>query len=58
MARSQERRDAYKNLASKPQGKRPVGRPRRRWKANIELDLKEIRWDGLDWIDLAQDRDN
>ena len=58
VARSQERREAYKNLVSKPQGKRPVGRPRRRWKANIELDLKEIRWDGLDWIDLAQDRDN
>jgi hypothetical protein len=41
----------------KPEGKRPVGRPRRRWVDNIKMDLREIGWGGLDWIDLAQDRD-
>jgi hypothetical protein len=40
----------------KPDGKRPLGRPRRRWVDNIKMDLKEIGWDGMDWIDLAQDR--
>jgi hypothetical protein len=41
----------------KPERKRPLGRPRRRWVNNIKMDLKDIRWDGMDWIDLAQDRD-
>jgi hypothetical protein len=41
----------------KPERKRPLGRPRRRWVDNIKIDMKEIRWDGVDWIDLAQDRD-
>jgi hypothetical protein len=41
----------------KPEGKRPLGRPRRRWVDNIKMDLTEIGWDGIDWIDLAQDRD-
>jgi hypothetical protein len=41
----------------KPKGKRPLGRPRRRWVDNIKIDLRVIEWDGLDWIDLAQDRD-
>ncbi|PNF32262.1 hypothetical protein B7P43_G17612 [Cryptotermes secundus] len=41
----------------KPEGKRPQGRPRRRWVDNIGMDLREIGWDGMDWIDLAQDRD-
>jgi hypothetical protein len=41
----------------KPEGKRPLGRPRRRWADNIEIDLREIEWDDMDWIDLAQDRD-
>jgi hypothetical protein len=41
----------------KPEGKRPLGRPRRRWVDNIEMDLGEIGWDGVDWIELAQDRD-
>jgi hypothetical protein len=41
----------------KPEGKRPLGRPRRRWEYNIRMDLREIRWGGVDWIDLAQDRD-
>jgi hypothetical protein len=41
----------------KPEGKRPLRRPRRRWVNKIEMDLREIGWDGIDWIDLAQDRD-
>jgi hypothetical protein len=41
----------------KPEGKRPLGRPRRAWVDNIEMDLREIGWDGMDWTDLAQDRD-
>jgi hypothetical protein len=40
-----------------PEGKRPLGRPRRRWVDNIKMDLGEIGWDGGDWINLAQDRD-
>jgi hypothetical protein len=40
-----------------PEGKRPLGRPRRKWVDNIIMDLREIGWDGLDWIDLAQNRD-
>jgi hypothetical protein len=41
----------------KPEGKRQLGRPRRRWVDNIKMDLREIGWDSMDWIDLAQDRD-
>jgi hypothetical protein len=41
----------------KPEGKRPLGRSRRRWVDNIKMDLKEIGWDGMGWIDLAEDRD-
>jgi hypothetical protein len=41
----------------KPEGKRPLGRPRRRWVDNIKMDLRETGWDGMDLIDLAQDRD-
>jgi hypothetical protein len=52
-----EKRNAYKVLVGKPEGKRPVGRPRRRWEDNIKMDLREIGWSGMDWIDLAQDRD-
>jgi hypothetical protein len=40
-----------------PKGKRPLGRPRRRWGDNIRLDVREIGWGGVDWIDVAQDRD-
>jgi hypothetical protein len=50
-------RNAYRILVGKPEGKRPLGRSRRRWVDNIKIDLKEIWWDGVDWIDLAQDRD-
>jgi hypothetical protein len=52
-----EKRNAYRILMRKPEGKRPLGRPRRRWVDNIKIDLREIRWDCMDWIDLAQDRD-
>jgi hypothetical protein len=41
----------------KIEGMRPLGRPRRRWEVSIKMDLREIGWDGGDWIDLAQDRD-
>jgi hypothetical protein len=41
----------------KPVGRRPLGRPRCRWMNNIKMDLTEIGWDSMDWIDLAQDRD-
>jgi hypothetical protein len=44
-------------LVGYPEGKKPLGRPRRRWVDNIKMDLREIEWDGGDWIDLAQDRD-
>jgi hypothetical protein len=49
-----EKRHAYRILVGKPEGKRPLGRPRRRWVNNIKMDLGEIEWDGMDWIDLAQ----
>jgi hypothetical protein len=44
-------------LVGKPEGKRPLGRTRRRWADNIKIHLREIGWDGMDWMDLAQDRD-
>jgi hypothetical protein len=50
-------RNAYRILVGKPEGKRPLGRRRRRWVDNIKIDLGEIGWDGRDWIELAQDRD-
>jgi hypothetical protein len=53
-----EKRNAYRILVGKPEGKRPLGRPRRRWVDNIKIDHKEIGWDGMDWIDLAQERDH
>jgi hypothetical protein len=52
-----EKRNAYRILVGKPVEKKPLGRPRRRWVDNIIMDLGEIGWDGMDWIDLAQDRD-
>jgi hypothetical protein len=52
-----EKRNAYRILVGKPEGKRPMGRPRRRWMDNIKMDLTETGWDGMDWIDLPQDRD-
>jgi hypothetical protein len=52
-----ERRGAYRTLVGKPEGRRPIGRPRRRWEDNIKMDLREVGWGGMDWIDFAQDRD-
>jgi hypothetical protein len=52
-----EKRNAYTLLVRKPEGKRPLVRPRRRWVDNIKIDLREIGWNGIDWIDLVQDRD-
>jgi hypothetical protein len=56
VARMGEKRDAYRLLVGKPEGKRPLGRPRRRWVDNIRMDLGEVRWNDVDWIGLAQDR--
>jgi hypothetical protein len=52
-----ERRNAYRVLVRKPEGQRPLRRHRRKWEDNIKMDLKGIGWDGVDWIDLTQDRD-
>jgi hypothetical protein len=52
-----EKRNACKILVGKPEGKRPLGRPRLRWLDNIKTDLIEIECDGTDWIDLVQDKD-
>ncbi|PNF34899.1 hypothetical protein B7P43_G01408, partial [Cryptotermes secundus] len=56
-ARMGETRNAYRILVGKPKGKRPQGRRRRRWVDNIKINLREIGWDGMDWIDQAQYRD-
>ncbi|KAJ4438581.1 hypothetical protein ANN_14528 [Periplaneta americana] len=52
-----ESRNAYRVLVGGPEGKRPLGRPRRRWEDNIKMDLREVGYDDRDWINLAQDRD-
>jgi hypothetical protein len=52
-----EERNVYKVLIGKPEGKRPLGRPRRRWEDGIRMYLREIGWRSVDWIQLAQDRD-
>jgi hypothetical protein len=52
-----EKRNAYRILVGKLEGKRPLGRPRRRWEDNIRVDLRDIGWGGMDWIDLAEHRD-
>jgi hypothetical protein len=52
-----ERRGAYRALVGKPEGRRPLGRPRCRWEDNIKMDVREVGWGGMDWINLAQDRD-
>jgi hypothetical protein len=51
-----EKRNAYRSLVGKQKEKKPLGRPRRRWE-DIRMDLREIGWGGIDWIDLAQDSD-
>jgi hypothetical protein len=52
-----EKRNAYMILVGKSEGKRPLGRPKHKWEDNIKMDLREMVWGGMDWIDLAQDRD-
>jgi hypothetical protein len=52
-----EGKGAYRILVGRPEGRRPLGRPRRRWEDNIKMDLQELGWGGMDWIDMAQDRD-
>ena len=52
-----DRRDVYRVLVGKPEGRSPLGRPRRRWEDNIKMDLQEVGYGGLDWMELAQDRD-
>jgi hypothetical protein len=51
-----EKRNVYRLLVGRPEGKRPLGRPRRRWVNNIRMDLGEVVWDDVDWIVLAKDR--
>jgi len=57
VARVVERRGEYRVLVGKLEGKRPLGRPRRRWEDSIKMDLQEVGCGGMDWIELAQDRD-
>jgi len=52
-----ERRGVYRVVVGKPECKRPLGRPRRRWEDNIKMDLQEVGCGGMDWIELAQHRD-
>ncbi|KAJ4429019.1 hypothetical protein ANN_26015 [Periplaneta americana] len=57
VARMGKSRNAYRVLVGRPEGKRPLGRPRCRWENDIKMDLREVGYDGRDWINLAQDRD-
>jgi hypothetical protein len=56
VARMGEKRNVYRLLVGKPEGKRPLGRRRRVWIESIEMDFIEMEWGGVDWIGLAQDR--
>jgi hypothetical protein len=57
VARMGDKRNAYRLLVGKPEGRRPLGRPIRKWLDNIMMDLVEVGWGGVDWIGMAQDRD-
>jgi len=57
VARIEGRRGVYRVLVGKPEGKRPLGIPRRRWEDNIKIDLQEVGFGDMDWIELTQDRD-
>ena len=52
-----ERRGIYREMVGKPEGKRQLGRPRRRWEDNIKMDIQEVGLEGMNWIELTQDRD-
>jgi hypothetical protein len=54
----EERRGVYRDLMGKPEGKRPLGRPRRRWEDNIKKDIQEVGCGGMEWLKLVQDRDS
>jgi hypothetical protein len=54
----EDSRDAYRVLVRKHEGKRPLGRPRRRWVNNIKMDLQQVGWGSIDWIVLAQERES
>jgi hypothetical protein len=56
VVRLKKKRNSYRILVGKPEGKRPLGKPRRRWLGNINMDLREIGWCGMVWIDVVQDR--
>jgi hypothetical protein len=57
VARKGERRGGYRVLVGKPEGKKPFDRPRHRWEDSMKMDLQGMECGGMDWIDLAQDRD-
>jgi hypothetical protein len=57
VARSGKSRGAYRVLVGKPEGRRPLENPRRSWEDNIKMDLPEVEYGSIDWIDLAQDRE-
>ena len=58
VARRGERRDVYRVMVGKTEGRRPLGRPRLRWEDNIKMDLQEVGCGGMVWVDLAEDRDS
>jgi hypothetical protein len=58
VARMGERRGVYRVLVGKPAGKKPLGRPMCRWEDNIKINVNKVGWGGMDWIELAQDKDN
>jgi hypothetical protein len=53
-----DKRGAYRVLVGRPDGKSPLGRPKHRWDDNIKISIQEVGWGGVDWIDMAQDRDS
>ena len=57
VARMGEERWLYRVLVGKPEGRRPLGRPRRRWEDNNKMDIQEVEWGGMGWTDIAQNRD-